>query len=176
MIIKILAECKKRNKLIAISLIGSEAGHIGYVQSFTENEIVLSEINVVAKHIKDKKYLINLIREFTIDDIYNSDLECLKNKFPTKKTKAKFLTASKFNIELPKLQKSMQICKFICLDGSYYLGKIFHYDDEYIMIDNITYQGFKDGQTIIPRKSMKSIRTGGNEELKIEILFNYKNP
>lgn len=178
MILDILENSKKENKLIGLNLYGTEEGfYCGYVLEFTEDFVILQHFSkfgssdgIVTVSLSDVKFI-------ETDTVYINGIELLIKRQKEIFTQTYHLKSKNdFKSEFTTLFESFigdkdYIIKFELDDDEIYFGFIEWCDEDYFSIINLDLDGAVIGKATFRFENLKGYTIDDLECRKRKILF-----
>lgn len=179
MIEQIINKCVESDSLICLNLNLNdlESVIIGKVLSFDSITLIIDEINPYGTTIrKGRKIPLTKIKLVSFGDIYGADLKYLKSNIELKNTRPKYLYFSKDGKSALSgiIERSKNLVVSVFINDDFILGEIIQIEGRLVQVNNITYQGFKDGYTYFDKSLITKIRYDGPLERKVTLLRNKK--
>lgn len=126
----------------------------------------------------NRKLSLSKVKLISFDDIYCNDLEHLieNSNLSNWKPGNMYFQKGRNNHEgfVNKYIDKHEIVSLF-IEDDYVIGEIQEQNKSYILINNYTYQGFKDGNTLIAKESIYKIRFRSAIERRVELLRKWKN-
>ena len=176
MMIKVL-----KDKLVEKSLIGIRTIYqdwdeviIGFIKSIEGNNLILQEINEYGKTLGETNIDIADILSVEFDDKYQKKLmSILENSdlFESENQVTIWNKAKELKIVVLELIEKDIIATLFFDEDFFITGKILEYQDNYLLVNNITSSGEDDGYSIHLIDKLIGIRFNSKEELKIRYLL-----
>lgn len=176
MMIKVL-----KDKLVEKSLIGIRTIYqdwdeviIGFIKSIEGNNLILQEIDEYGKTLGETNIEIADILSVEFDDKYQIKLmSILENSdlFESENQVTIWSKAKELKIVVLELIEKDIIATLFFDEDFFITGKILEYQDNYLLVNNITSSGEDDGYSIHLIDKLIGIRYNGKEELKIRYLL-----
>jgi hypothetical protein len=170
-----------KDKLVEKSLIGIRTIYqdwdeviIGFIKSIEGNNLILQEINEYGKTLGETNIDTADILSVEFDDKYQKKLmSILENSdlFESENQVTIWNKAKELKIVVLELIEKDIIATLFFDEDFFITGKILEYQDNYLLVNNITSSGEDDGYSIHLIDKLIGIRFNSKEELKIRYLL-----
>ena len=170
-----------KDKLVEKSLIGIRTFYqewdeviIGFIRSIEGNNLILVEIDEYGKTLGETIIEIADILSIEFDDKYQKKLKSIQENsdlFDSINQVTIWNKAKQLKIVILEWIKKDIIATLFFDEDFFITGKILEYQDNYLLVNNITSSGEDDGYSIHLVDKLIGIRYNGKEELKIRFLL-----